>query len=143
MYICIFIYIYMYIYVQRDRYRYSKGVVQINSSRGLSAWNFQGYGRNVMINSRGQLKKTWNFRGNQKKSCLIPMRLDFWPWNLALDIWSWNFQGVQHNFTDFPTVKLCFVQNFFGKSGICLDFFWNSLIIICNVIVIVQILTNR
>ena len=44
----------MYIYVQRDRYRYSKGVVQINSSRGLSAWNFQGYGRNVMIDSRGQ-----------------------------------------------------------------------------------------
>ena len=58
----------MYVYVQRDRYRYCKGKVQINSSRRLSTWNFQGYRRNVIINSRGQLKKTWNFQGQSKKS---------------------------------------------------------------------------
>ena len=45
-------------------------------------------------NSRDQLKKKWNFQGClRKNSCGI---------SIGLGSGCWNFQGVSHNFAEFP-----------------------------------------
>ena len=52
----------------------------------------------------GSIKKEVEFPGVfKKKSCGNSMGLAFWPW---------NFQGVSHNFVEFPGVKTCFFWNF-------------------------------
>ena len=86
---------------------------------------------------QGSIKKEVEFQGVLKKSsCGIS--------NKGLDFWAWNFQGLSHNFAEFPGVKACFIQIFQGKLEIpgdffkksisstppppspCLDFFWKS-----------------
>ena len=50
------------------------------------------------------IKKEVEFPGVYKKN-LISMCLGFWPW---------NFEGVSHNFTEFPEMKACFLWIFLG-----------------------------
>ena len=59
-----------------------------------------------LVKIPGSVKKEVEFPGVIKKRCGIFMGLGFWPW---------NFQGVSHNFVEFPRVKLPFFWNFQGK----------------------------
>ena len=68
---------------------------------------------------QGSIKKEVEFQGVLKKSsCGISFK--------GLDFWAWNFQGVSHNFAEFPEVKACFIQIFQGKLEIP-DFFKKSI----------------
>ena len=60
---------------------------------------FQGYWSNFMRNFQGSIEKEVEFPGLlQKNSCGISMGIGFW---------TWNFEGMSHNFAEFPWVKVC------------------------------------
>ena len=42
--------------------------------------------------------------------CEIFMGLGFWPWGVTQ--FPHNFQGVSHNFAEFPELKVCFLWDF-------------------------------
>ena len=53
---------------------------------------------------------------------------------MCLGFWPWNFQGVAHNFAEFPGAKACFQKSKNSRGRIsekyihhptCLEFFWN------------------
>ena len=73
----------------------------------MRIWNFQGHWKNSMRKFQGSSKKEKKFIGvTKKKPCGISMGLGFW---------SGNFQGVSHNFAEFPGAIACFFLNFQGK----------------------------
>ena len=78
----------------------SLGLFQKKSKQGeLRIWNFQGY-LNSMGDFQRLIKNKVEFtRLTKKRSCGISRGLCFWPW---------NFQGISHNFVEYPGVELCF-----------------------------------
>ena len=54
-------------------------------------------------NSRGQLKKKWNFQGYSWKTRGISIGLGFWPRNF-------HQQGISHRFAQFVGVKACLLR---------------------------------
>ena len=83
-------------------------VIPENSNRWSGEHGiFYGYWAKSMWKFQESIKKEKEFpRGIKKKSCGISMVLGFW---------CWNFQGVPHQFAEFPRVmKFCFLQNFQG-----------------------------
>ena len=113
-----------------------RAIKEKNPNRGVG-WGHGisgGIEERTCGNSRGQLKKKWNFQGCTRTNHVISMGLGFLPW---------NFQEVSHNFAEFPEVK---GWNFLGQSdktkisirregrGVrkvypqppCMDFSWDS-----------------
>ena len=65
-------------------------------------------------NRRGRLR-IWKFQGSVKKEVellgVYKKKIVWFPW-LSLGFGPKDFQGVPHNFTEFPWMKTCFLWNF-------------------------------
>ena len=94
------------LYPQGVLFGYSRKKKKQGGLVWLGTWNFQGYWRNFTGKFQGSIEKEVEFPGLlQKNSCGISMGIGFW---------TWNFEGMSHNFAEFPGVKVCFLWNFQG-----------------------------